>query len=107
MSTAFKARILVAEEEEFTLNLLRQVLTAANFQVEAVTNVADAIAKIGRFDPHAVITDLNFGITGPSGADLLQYIEKDHPWVGKVVLTSHTSPTLAVPNVMALAAGVT
>ena len=107
MSTAFKARILVAEDEEFTLNLLREVLTSANFQVEAVTNVADAIAKIGSFDPHAVITDLNFGITGPSGADLLQYIEKEHPWVGKVVLTSHASPALAVPNGMALPAGVT
>jgi DNA-binding NarL/FixJ family response regulator len=69
--------------------------------------VADAIAKIGSFDPHAVITDLNFGITEPSGADLLQYIEKEHPWVGKVVLTSHASPALAVPNGMALPAGVT
>ena len=107
MSTAFKARILVAEDEEFTLNLLREVLTAANFQVEAVANVADAIAKIGSFDPHAVITDLNFDITGPSGADLLHYIEKEHPWVGKVVLTSHASPALAVPNGMALPAGVT
>ena len=107
MSAGFKARVLVAEDEEFTLNLLREVLTSANFQVEAVTNVAGAIAKIGSFDPHAVITDLNFGITGPSGADLLQYIEKEHPWVGKVVLTSHASPALAVPNVMALAAGVT
>ena len=107
MSTAFKARILVAEDEEFTLNLLREVLTAANFQVEAVTNAADAIAKIGTFDPHAVITELNFGITGPSGADLLQYIEKEHPWIGKVVLTSHASPALAVPNGMALPAGET
>ncbi len=107
MSAEFKARVLVAEDEEFTLNLLREVLTSANFQVEAVTNVADAIAKIGGFDPHAVITDLNFGITGPSGADLLQYIEKEHPWVGKVVLTSHASPALAVPNGMAHPAGVT
>ena len=107
MSIAFKARILVAEDEEFTLNLLREVLTGANFLVEAVTNVSDAIAKIGSFDPHAVITDLNFGISGPSGVDLLQYIEKEHPWVGKVVLTSHASPALAVPNRMVLPAGVT
>ena len=107
MKTAFKARILVTEDEEFTLNLLREVLAAANFQVEAVTNVADAIAKIGSFDPHAVITDLNFGITAPSGADLLHYIEKEHPWVGKVVLTSHASPALAVPNGTALPTGVT
>ena len=107
MSAGFKARILVAEDEEFTLNLLREVLAAANFQVEAVTNVADAIAKIGSFEPHTVITDLNFGITGPSGADLLHYIEKEHPWVGKVVLTSHDSPALAVPNGMALPTVVT
>ena len=107
MQANFKARVLVAEDEEFTLSLLREVLTATNFQVEAVTNVADAIAKIGSFDPHAVITDLNFGISGPSGADLLQYIEKEHPWVGKVVLTSHASPALVVPNGMAPPAGVT
>jgi DNA-binding NarL/FixJ family response regulator len=107
MSIAFNARILVAEDEEFTLNLLREVLTGANFLVETVTNVPDAIAKIGIFDPHVVITDLNFGIAGPSGADLLQYIEKEHPWVGKVVLTSHASPALAVPNKMVLPDGVT
>lgn len=86
---------------------MREVLPAANFQVEAVTNVEYSIAKIGSFDPHAVITDLSFGIIGPSGADLMPYIEKEHPWVGKVTLTSHASPALAVPNGMALPAGVT
>lgn len=107
MNTTFRARVLVAEDEEFTLNLLREVLEGANFQVEAVTNVADAIARIDSFDPHAVITDLNFGVTGPSGADLLQFIEKDHPWVGKVVLTSHASPKLAIPNGVQIPEGVT
>ena len=91
----------------FTLNLLRQVLTAANFQVEAVTNAADTITKIKSFDPHAVITDLNFGITGPGGADLMHYMENEHPWVGKVVLSSHASPALAVPNGTALPTGAT
>ena len=107
MPNAFKARVLVAEDEEFTLNLLREVLEGAKFQVEAVTKVSDAIARIESFDPHAVITDLNFGVTGPSGADLLQYIEKEHPWIGKVVLTSHASPSLAIPNGVELPAGVT
>ncbi len=107
MSTGFRARVLVAEDEEFTLNLLREVLEGANFQVEAVKSVAEAIERIGSFDPHAVITDLNFGVTGPSGADLLQFIEKEHPWVGKVVLTSHASPALAIPNGVAIPEGVT
>ena len=98
MTNAFAIRVLIAEDEEFTLNLLREVLSGANFQVEAVDNVADAIAKIESFDPHAVITDLNFGVSAPNGADLLRFIEKDHPWIGKVVLTSHASPNLAVPS---------
>ena len=99
MSTSFRARVLVAEDEEFTLNLLREVLEGADFQVKAVTSVAEAIALVGSFDHHVVITDLNFG-AGPSGADLLQFVEKHHPWVGKVVLTSHASPALAIPNVI-------
>jgi DNA-binding NarL/FixJ family response regulator len=60
---------------------------------------------VASFDPHVVITDLNFGV-GPSGADLLQFVEKEHPWVGKVVLTSHASPALAIPNGVAIPAGV-
>lgn len=107
MTTSFRARVLVAEDEEFTLNLLREVLEGANFQVEAVKSVAEAIERVASFDPHAVVTDLNFGVAGPSGADLLQFIEKEHPWVGKVVLTSHASPALAIPNGVAIPEGVT
>jgi DNA-binding NarL/FixJ family response regulator len=107
MTTGFRARVLVAEDEEFTLNLLREVLEGANFQVEAVKSVAEAIERVASFDPHAVVTDLNFGVAGPSGADLLQFIEKEHPWVGKVVLTSHASPALAIPNGVVIPDGVT
>jgi DNA-binding NarL/FixJ family response regulator len=107
VTSSFKARVLIAEDEEFTLNLLRDVLDGANYQVEAVTNVSDAIAKVGEFDPHAIITDLNFGAKGPTGADLLQFIEKNHPWIGKVVLTSHASPALAIPNDVQIPSDVT
>jgi len=107
MTSNFVARVLVAEDEEFTLNLLQEVLVGANFQVESVNNVADAIAKIESFDPHVVITDLNFGVSAPNGADLLRFIEKNHPWMGKVVLTSHASPNLAVPSGVQIPDGVT
>ena len=107
MSNSFHTRVLIAEDEEFTLNLLSEVLMAADFEVSAVQNVAEAIATIESFDPHAVITDLNFGVSGPSGADLLAYIDANHPWIGKIVLTSHSSPTLAVPGGMTLPDDVT
>lgn len=105
--TKSSTRVLVVEDEEFTLNLLRDVLEGANFQVESVQNVADAIAKVSIFDPHVVITDLNFGLSAPSGADLLQFIEIEHPWIGKVVLTSHASPNLAIPSGVQIPEGVT
>ena len=107
MSTGFHTRVLIAEDEEFTLNLLSEVLTAADFEVSAVQNVAEAIATIESFDPHAVITDLNFGVSGPNGADLLAFLDANHPWIGKIVLTSHSSPALAVPGGMTLPEDVT
>jgi DNA-binding NarL/FixJ family response regulator len=107
VSKTFNARILIAEDEEFTLNLLRDVLEGADFQVEIAKSVSDAIEKIDSFDPHAVVTDLNFGLTAPSGADLLHYIEESHPWIGKVVLTSHASPILAIPNYRPIPSSVT
>lgn len=107
MTANYVARVLVAEDEEFTLSLLRDILEGANFQVESVNNVADAIARIDSFDPHAVITDLNFGVDGPSGADLLQFVNRKHPWIGKVVLTSHASPKLAIPNGVQIPSDVT
>ena len=98
VSVGFRTRVLVAEDEEFTLNLLREILTDADFEVVGVGSVSDAIKKIESFDPHAVISDLNFGVNAPSGADLLNYLHQERPWIGKVILTSHASPNLALPR---------
>ena len=107
MASDFRTRVLVAEDEEFTLNLLREILTDAKFEVRAVNSVAEAIEAVANFDPHAVISDLNFGINAPSGADLLNYLEEEHPWIGKVILTSHASPALALPRGVTLPKNVT
>lgn len=106
MSSNFRARVLVAEDEEFTLSVLRDVLEGANFQVSVAKNVTSAIEQVNSFDPHAIITDLNFGINEPTGADLLNHVDKEHPWIGKVVLTSHASPALALPSGIELPEGV-
>jgi len=98
VSVGFQARVLVAEDEEFTLNLLREILTDAKFEVIGVKSVAEAIQAIESFDPHAVITDLNFGVNAPTGADLLNFLHEERPWIGKIILTSHASPNLALPR---------
>jgi hypothetical protein len=39
MSDGFKARVFVAKDEKLALNLLRKLLTSADFQVEALTSL--------------------------------------------------------------------
>ncbi len=107
MSGSLKYRIVIVEDEDFTLNLLRDLLEGAEFMVEVARNISVGIEKVKTFDPHAVVTDLNFGMNEPSGADFLEYVEKFYPWIGKVVLTSHASPNLAIPNGLQLPNGVT
>jgi DNA-binding NarL/FixJ family response regulator len=98
MASDFRTRVLVAEDEEFTLNLLREILSDANYEVIAVNTITGAIDAIKEFDPHAVVTDLNFGISAPNGADLLNLLDAERPWIGKVILTSHASANLALPR---------
>lgn len=107
MTSGFRARVLIAEDEEFTLNLLSELLTAAEYEVKAVQSVSEAIAHVASFDPHAVIADLNFGVNAPNGADLLAFLDQYHPWIGKVILTSHASANLAVPGGVQLPDNVT
>ncbi len=98
-------RIVVADDDAFTVSLVSGGLSARGFAVATATSVSEALAAVGDTDPHALITDLNFG-SAESGADLLSAVAEDYPWVGLVVLTSHRSPELAVPNPGRIPAGV-
>jgi DNA-binding NarL/FixJ family response regulator len=90
-------RVVVADDDAFTVSLVSGGLGARGFEVTTASSVADALKAVSETDPHALITDLNFG-TPESGADLLSAVAEEFPWIGLVVLTSHRSPELAVPN---------
>lgn len=90
-------RVVVADDDTFTLSLIRGGLEAHGFEVTTATSVSQALAAVRSVDPHAVISDLNFG-TAETGSELLQTVAEEFPWVGLIVLTSHRSPELAVPN---------
>lgn len=106
MTTESKAlKVVVADDDGFTVSLVSGGLGARGFDVTTATSVAEALAAVEETDPHALITDLNFG-TSESGADLLSAVADEYPWVGLVVLTSHRSPELAVPNPDRIPAGV-
>lgn len=90
-------RVVVADDDAFTLSLVSGGLEAKGFAVTVATSVAQALEAVAAIDPHAVVSDLNFGTT-ETGSDLLQFVAREYPWVGLVVLTSHRSPELAVAN---------
>ena len=88
-------RVLLVEDDDFTRNVVREMLVASGIEVEQVASVAQAIESLDGFDPHVVVTDLDLG-HGPDGADLLTKISDERPWIGMVVMTAHASPELAI-----------
>lgn len=90
-------RVVVADDDAFTISLVAGALESAGYTVSTATTVEAALHQVATFDPHALISDLNFG-TARTGADLLAKVATEFPWIGLVVLTSHRSPELAVPN---------
>ena len=88
-------KVMLVEDEEFTRNMVSEMLTNSGVTVSSVASVAKALATIDSFDPHVVLTDLDLG-SGPDGADLLLKVFKDRPWTGMVIMTAHASPELAI-----------
>lgn len=96
MSTSQKTiRVLLVEDDDFTRNVVREMLVASGIEVHQVASVAQAIETLDDFDPHVVVTDLDLG-HGPDGADLLTKISEERPWIGMVIMTAHASPELAI-----------
>jgi DNA-binding NarL/FixJ family response regulator len=94
-TTQKNIRVLLVEDEEFTRNMVAEMLSTTGIAVESVRSVSEALSKLDTFDPHVVLTDLDLG-HGPDGADLLSKIFKDRPWTGMVIMTAHASPELAI-----------
>jgi DNA-binding NarL/FixJ family response regulator len=88
-------RVLLVEDDDFTRNVVREMLVASGIEVHNVASVAQAIESLDNFDPHVVLTDLDLG-HGPDGADLLTKISEERPWIGMVIMTAHASPELAI-----------
>ena len=74
-------KVMLVEDEEFTRNMVGEMLTTSGVTVSSVASVSQALATIDAFDPHVVLTDLDLG-HGPDGADLLLKVFKERPWNG-------------------------
>lgn len=90
-------RVVVADDDAFTVSLVAGGLEAQGFAVFTALTVDEAWELVESEDPHALVTDLDFG-GGVSGVSLLTKVGEHYPWVGLVVLTAHRSPQLAVDD---------
>lgn len=90
-------RVVIADDDAFTLSLVSSGLESRGFMVTSATSVSQALEAVRATDPHAIVSDLNFG-TAETGAELLRAVSEEFPWIGLVVLTSHRSPELAVAD---------
>ena len=87
-----KEHILVVDDEEGLLHLVKMRLTAMGFAVTGCTSGRDAItaAKNNRFD--LAITDLRLG--NEDGLDVTEELLRMHPGLPVIILTAHGS----IPN---------
>ncbi len=102
---ATKLKVVVADDDAFTTSLVSEGLRAHGFAVATALTTSDAWDLVAREEPHALVSDLNFG-PGESAAALLTRVHEERPWVGLVVLTSHQSPELAIQDAESLPPGV-
>ncbi len=84
--------ILVIDDEEGLLQLVKMRLNAMGFAVTACTSGRDAVhaAKTNRFD--LAITDLR--LRGEDGLDVTEELLRIHPGLPVIILTAHGS----IPN---------
>jgi DNA-binding NtrC family response regulator len=91
-----KLRILVAEDEEITLDNLVETLREAGYDAAGTVNGRDALARIGKEQFDILITDIK--MPGMSGLELLEKTKEKCPGTEVIVLTGYGSISSAVDS---------
>mgnify|MGYP006287729895 CR=1 FL=1 len=98
-------KLIVVEDDDFTLFTLSATLKASGFDVVAESkNAGEAVSKSLEKRPDVALLDLDLGI-GPTGIDLSIALRKKLPNIGIVFLTSYKDPRLLRSSLPELPAG--
>ena len=92
----FRLKVLFVDDDQFALRLIADGLRS-RLVVRTAANASDALEQLETFEAHVVVADLDLG-GGPDGVRLLEKVHREYPWIGRVVLTAHSSPLLAVAH---------
>jgi DNA-binding NarL/FixJ family response regulator len=98
MSPVIGCRVLLVENDPFTLAALSDALSFQRCTVvAAVTTAREALARQPEIDAQVALLDLDLGV-GPTGIDLAHALRIRQPDLGIVILSSYQDPRLAVPD---------
>lgn len=84
---------IVCDDEQFSRTLVSSVVEQLGYVVHSCDSASETLSLAAELDPDLVVIDLDLG-EGPTGIDVLRYIQADIPWVAGVILTGHRSPQL-------------
>jgi len=87
------SRVLVVDDDRLMRELARDALEA-RARVECCENAERALEALAREPADLVISDLT--APGPSGIELLERVQREHPGTAFVLLTAHASVESAV-----------
>ena len=98
-TTAREPVVLCIDDDAQVLAALRRLLRGEPYSLVTATNAAQAFASL-RVRPVEVVVS---GERMPevSGCELLAEVRQRWPWIGRVILTAHSDPEMAVRAVEA------
>jgi len=86
--------ILVVEDDHDQRELITNILSAEQYQVQSADCVESAILLIKKHTFDVIFSDWNLGSL--SGLDLLNYVKKYHPTIGFAIATAYSTVAHAV-----------
>ena len=87
------AQILVVDDDEETVTLLREILSKEGYNVDTAADGKTALDRINSRSPDLVISDIH--MPDLDGMGLLAELRVRHPDVPVILMTAYSTPEIA------------
>lgn len=94
-----KRTVLLLDDEQNMLTVMRMVLEDANYHVLSATRGEEALTHLANPDLEVIVTDLR--MPGMSGEQFIQHARRERPNVPIIVVTAHGTIRSAVASIHA------
>lgn len=100
-ASARPLRLLLVDDEAIVLRSVERLLHSAEptWEIRTAATAEQAVSCLERHPLDVVVTDLNLGTPGMSGAELLAFVQERHPEIVRIVLSGNAGAELAQRSV--------